>query len=251
MNLTYLEIDHQRSTYQNLASSPSSDFVQRLVESWLYHDHALEGVVLTQEDLHRAKAGLPSRNYCEARVVQSLCALRDAITFVHESAACGEELTIDWLRELHRVVSLPGDDGAGRYRKRDTSPGVYHLDVAPATSISYYFHKFIETYENELADLHPIRQAAMAHWEFMKVFPFDDRTGVVGRLMLNFLLIRAKFPPAIVHATDRHHYFAALGGHRTDMIPIVADALRSTIEAAKVYRDMLLHQELHRAKAAY
>lgn len=249
MNLTYLEIDHQRSTYHNLSASPSSDFVTKLVDSWLYHDHALEGVVLSQEDLERGKAGLPSRNYCDARVQRSLRAMREAITFIHESAAAGNALSIDWLRELHTMLCPPGDEAAGRYRKRNTSPGVYHLEVAPANSISYYLHKFIDIYESELVDLHPIRRAAMAHHEFMKVFPFDERTGVVGRLMMNFLLIEKKFPPAIIHASNRHLYFTALGEHRAAMIPVAADAIRATIHAAHSYQARLRNTEY--AAAAY
>ena len=93
----------------------------------------------------------------------------------------------------------------------------------------------MDTYEQELASYHPIRAAAIAHWEYMKVFPFDERSGVVGRLMMNHVLITNGYPPAIIHAMDRHHYFAALDGNRTDLVPVVVDAVRSTIEAARVF----------------
>lgn len=249
MNLTYLEIDHQRSIYQNLADATGSEFMDRLVFSWLYHDHALEGVVLTSEDIQRAQRGLPARNYCDGVTQHSIRSLQAALSFIHESASRGDELSLDWLRELHCLLAMPGDEGAGRYRKRDTSPGVYHLDVSPANSISYYFHKFIDIYQTELADLHPIRAAAMTHWEFMKVFPFDERTGMVGRLMMNFLLLKRGFPPAIIHATDRHLYFNALGGHRTDMIPVVADAVRATLNAARAFQSAQLQRD--RSVAAY
>jgi hypothetical protein len=233
MNLTYLEIDTQRSIYQNAAHSPGSAFFQRLVMSWLYHDHALEGVVLTPEDMHRAFGGLPARNYCEGVIYHSLTSLRDTVEFIHESAACGEELTLEWLREVHTRISPVSSECAGRYRKRDTSPGVYHLDVAQANSISYHFHKFLDSYRSELSRMHPVRQAAIAHWEFMKVFPFDEKTGVVGRLMMNFLLLKHDFPPAVIHATDRHVYFGALNGGREEMVSVVADAIRSTLSAAR------------------
>jgi hypothetical protein len=48
MNLTYLEIDHQRSHFDRLSGPARDAFVDRLIFSWLYHDHALEGVVLTR-----------------------------------------------------------------------------------------------------------------------------------------------------------------------------------------------------------
>ena len=163
--------------------------------------------------------------------------MRSCIDFIHDSAARGDELSLDWLRDVHTMLCPDDYDANGQYRKRDTSPGVYHLDVAAANSISYHFHKFIDTFDDELSTMHPVRQAAIAHWEFMRVFPFDERTGMVGRLMLNFLLLKHEFPPAIFHATDRHLYFEGLNGHRTDLVPVVADAMRSTISAARTFTE--------------
>ncbi|MBA2664747.1 MAG: Fic family protein [Bradymonadaceae bacterium] len=159
--------------------------------------------------------------------------MKECVRHIEDSARRGDELTIEWIKDLHARMCEPGDENAGRYRKRDTSPGIYNLDVAPAASISYYFRKFMETYNDELIAYHPLRGAAIAHWEFMRVFPFDERSGLVGRLMMNFILLRHNYPPAIIHATDRHHYFAALAGHRTDLVPVVVEAVGATINAAQ------------------
>lgn len=234
MNLTYLEIDHQRSPFDRLTGPARDAFLDRLVLSWLYHDHALEGIVLTQRDIGRALSGQPVRTYCDGLVQKSLTRLRElALSFFEETTP--QPITMDLVKDLHTKLCDPGDDCAGRYRKRDSSPGIYNLDVVPAGSISYYFRKFIEMYETELVHCHPVRAAAIAHWEFMKVFPFDEKSGVVGRLLMNYMLISNGYPPAIIHAMDRHHYFAALDGHRTDLIPVVVDALRSTLEAARQF----------------
>ena len=250
MNLTYLEIDQQRSVYYDVIAEEGDEFFDRLAQSWLYHDHALEGVVVGPEDLERARLGLPARNYCDGVLLHSLRALRETIDFVHESAARGDELSMDWLREVHRRLCPEGYDACGQYRKRDTSPGVYHLTVAPANSISYHFHKFIDTYESELKTMHPVRQAAIAHREFMKVFPFDERTGMVGRLMMNFILLKHNFPPAIIHATDRHHYFGALEAPQAELVAVLADALRSTIAAARLHQERTFGRT-RRRRAAY
>ena len=235
MNLTYLEIDHQRSLYDSMASTEQRTFLERVSFCWLYHEHALEGIVLTERDIHRALEGRPCRNYCDGLTQHSLRSLRDAFFRVSDDAAAGQEVTLDWLRDLHTSLCVEGDEAAGRYRKRDTSPGVYNLDVAQASSISYYFHKFQDLYNDELQGLHPIRAAAAAHWEFMRVFPFDERSGFVGRLMMNMILMRHHYPPAIIHATDRHHYFAALNGHRDDLVPVLVEAVGSTLQAARAF----------------
>ena len=45
MNLTYLEIDHNRASYDALVGEAKSAFIDRLMLGWMFHDHALEGVV--------------------------------------------------------------------------------------------------------------------------------------------------------------------------------------------------------------
>lgn len=243
MNLAYLEVDHQRNSYTHMPASVRKVFMERLVLSWLYHEHALDGVVLTSTDLSRALEGLPARNYCDAQTQLSLRRMKNCIEYIERSAARGDDLSNDWIKDLHTRMCADADENAGRYRKRDTSPGVYNLTVSPAASISYYFRKFEEMYNEELSGCHPIRAAAIAHWEFMRVFPFDERTGMVGRLMMNFLLLRNGYPPAIIHAHDRHHYFAALNGYRTDLVPVVVNAVSATIQAARALSAQMNSEE--------
>ncbi len=243
MSLTYLEIDQARADYAELPDSIRQAFDERLNQSWLYHDHMLEGVVLTQSDITRALQGRPCRNYCDGLTQKSLRRMKTCIHKLEDDAAQGVELSLDWIKELHKMMCDDDDEAAGRYRQRNTSPGVYHLSVVPSKSISYYFHKFLEIWDEELAGVHPIRAAAIAHWEFMRVFPFDERTGIVGRLMMNYVLIKNFYPPAVIHATDRHHYFAALNGHRADMVPVVAEAIRGTIEAARAFEQHQLDRD--------
>lgn len=153
-----------------------------------------------------------------------------------EEAHAGVEVSGDWIKNLHRALCDADDPGAACFRTRNTSPGVYHLDVVPGPQVEAEFERFLARWETEFRGLHPMRAAALAHHEFMRVFPFDGRSGVVGRLMMNYILIKNFYPPAIIHASDRHYYFAALNGHPSDMIPVLVEAMKGTIEAARAFR---------------
>jgi Fic family protein len=59
------------------------------------------------------------------------------------------------------------------------------------------------------ADHFPER-AAELHSTFERVHPFLDGNGRVGRLVLNLLLIRLGYPPAIIYKRDRERYMGAL-----------------------------------------
>jgi hypothetical protein len=235
MKLTYFELDYERIHYQKLRGAAWEEFHNRLVASWLYHDHALEGVVLKEGDLDRALRGFPTRSWCETARHLSLTRMRALIYGLLEAGPQPVDPTLDEYRRIHTSLCDTNDPTAGRYRKRDTSPGVYNLDVAPANSISYYLRRSLEQMQVELENCHPVKAAAIAHWEYMRVFPFDGRSGVVGRLMMNSMLLSRGYPPAIIHAHDRHHYFSALQGHRNDLVPIIVEAMASTIEAAKTF----------------
>ena len=236
MNLTYLEVDHARSPYDALTGEQRDAFYERLALSYLYHDHALEGVPLSPRKIRRALEGKPCRNYCDEQTHKSLCRLREGLFRIREEAREGREITGGWIRDLHCHMCDEGEEAAGRYRQRDTSPGVYNLDIVQSNSISYHFNKFVEDCQGEFRQIHPVRRAAVAHWKFMRVFPFDDRTGVVGRLIMNFMLMKNDYPPAAIHAMDRHHYFQALRGHESDMVPVVVDGIKATIDAADAHR---------------
>jgi fido (protein-threonine AMPylation protein) len=57
-------------------------------------------------------------------------------------------------------------------------------------------------------------EVAAVHCRFEQIHPFLDGSGRVGRLILNLLLVRLGYPPAIIYKNQRTAYLAAL--HRAD-----------------------------------
>lgn len=55
-----------------------------------------------------------------------------------------------------------------------------------------------------------IEQLANLHGRFEQIHPFLDGNGRAGRLVLNLLLVRLGYPPAIVYKADRPRYLTAL-----------------------------------------
>lgn len=53
-------------------------------------------------------------------------------------------------------------------------------------------------------------QVAQLHCEFERIHPFIDGNGRTGRLVLNLILVRLGYPPAIIYKSQRPRYLRAL-----------------------------------------
>jgi Fic family protein len=53
---------------------------------------------------------------------------------------------------------------------------------------------------------HPLLLAAMLHYRFVRIHPFDDGNGRVSRLLMNYVLFRYGFPPVIIKSADKTNY---------------------------------------------
>ena len=77
----------------------------------------------------------------------------------------------------------------------------------------------IEGFERFTADatLSPITCALLAHLEFVTIHPFMDRNGLLGRLLMNYVLLGAGYLWVTIGADERIPFFksieeAQLGG---------------------------------------
>lgn len=64
--------------------------------------------------------------------------------------------------------------------------------------------------ETEKGAIHAILLAAMMHYKFVRIHPFDDGNGRVSRLLMNYVLLRHRFPPVIIKSAHKAKYLRAL-----------------------------------------
>ncbi|GFR27897.1 protein adenylyltransferase Fic [Trichonephila clavata] len=206
-------IDRKRTNLMSLNLNRSS--MKRIKKEvyflHIHHTLAIEGNTMSLAQTRtvvETKAVVPGKSIMEHNEILGLeSALRYMNkTFVNHS----ETLTVLDILEIHkRVLGHVDPLSSGTFRSNQVFVGDY---VPPAASeVAYLMEKFVDWLRSEdMQFLHPVKQAALAHYKLAHIHPFVDGNGRTARLLMNLILMRAGYPPVIIRKQDRSVYFNAL-----------------------------------------
>ncbi len=94
------------------------------------------------------------------------------------------------------------------------------FEYASPTDTPFEMQKLLVWFREQEPNLHPVMLAAMLHYKFVRIHPFDDGNGRISRLLMNYVLLRSGYPPAVIKSKDKNNYLFAL--NRADVGDIAA-----------------------------
>jgi Fic family protein len=216
-----------------LAKQPE-EFRRRYFEnfdmSWIYHDSALEGVVYSFQELKTALDS--SATVVQDSSLQPICEEirrhRAAIEFVRDFATKKRlPVTLDVVKKIYLILHPEeGDLKTVKYRKDIPQHRLYFHEYAPPDKIAYKVRQVVDWINDPETKRgrNALRIAARAHYDLLRVFPFTHDSGKVARLLMNLLLMRAGYEPAIVHSTERQRYYEGLKGSAAAILHMAQEA---------------------------
>jgi Fic family protein len=71
----------------------------------------------------------------------------------------------------------------------------------------------------------------------LPISPYTTNSGNLARLLMNLLLMRADYHPAIIHSTERQIYYESLRASSNALTNIVMESLDNSIESALRFLD--------------
>jgi len=211
--------------------------------SWIYHDSALEGVVYTPQELRTATD--PQSAAVSDASMQPVCEEirrhREALDYVRDLATKRRlPITLDTLKTIYVMLHPEeGDIKTVKYRKDIPQHRLYFHEYAAPDKIAHKVRQIVDWLNDPETKRTrgPVRLAARAHYDLLRVFPFPHDSGKVARLLMNLLLLRAGYPPAIIHSTERQRYYEALKGSSATMVQIVQEAIDNNLASIEKMLD--------------
>lgn len=200
--------------------------------SWIFHENGLEGVVLSFAEI---KSAVDNKIISDVSLLPTYNEIKNqkaCIDLIRDKAQAKKFfITVAFLKDLHaRLVS--DEDEAGVYRKDTPIHRTYFHEIAQPAQIHIGLQKVLDFLKDAPRAYHAIELSAVVHHRFMRVFPFSRYSGILGRLVSNYVLLCHDYLPIVIHATDRQHYYEALRGSERDFIMFVLAAMESTLENA-------------------
>ena len=96
------------------------------------------------------------------------------------------------------------------YRTTDIRVIRSNFDASPSKYVKTDMDLLLKWYHNNKDKLCPLVLALVFHHKFEKIHPFMDGNGRTGRMIMNFILLKNKFPPMIIHKKTRKEYLESM-----------------------------------------
>ena len=244
----FKDIDDRTEDLRDLADGHSDiwcDFIAQFEYSWIYHENALEGIVLTHAEVTSALRGRP----IAPDTYQDIRNMKVAIDLARKEAAEGGRVDMALLRRFHSAFGTNNPQfEPARYRKDIPLHRAYFHDIAQPATIADRVIKLLDwAVTNDPDDDDAVRFAAHFHHEFMSIFPFAEHTGKTGRLVVNYILMRHGYMPVLFHATERQRYYDTLRLSKKETEQLLIEMMNNTVDNGVRYIQAQLDEQKKRA----
>ena len=278
--MKYLNLNKALVAWQNLQPLSEKDrerLSRRFTVDFNYNSNHIEGNTLTYGQTEILLLFGKVIGEADVHDVQEMTASNVGLRMMTEEATIKEmPLTQNFIRTLHKTIlredytvyrNLPGEIQtsyvihAGQYKTRPNSVITRYGDrfeYASPEETAGLMRDLVDWYNTteQEGKLSPVELAALFHYRYIRIHPFEDGNGRIARLMVNYILTRHDYPMIVVRGRKKNEYLDAL--HQTDIEvgPVPSDGAHANIKdihpflkyfndlvATEVYNDVLFVSE--------
>ena len=232
-----IEIFQKWTSLQPLGEDEKRKLSMRFTVEYNYNSNHLEGNTLTygQTELLLLFGKVSGEGHLKD--FNDMKASEVLVKMMEEEAANKQvPLTQSFIRTLHKTLlredyteyrTLPNGTQtsyvihAGQYKTRPNSVITRYGDrfeYASPQETPALMADLVGWYneEEQKGNLSPIELAALFHYRYIRIHPFEDGNGRIARLMVNYILSRHGWPMIVVRSRLKQEYLEAL--HQADLV---------------------------------
>ena len=278
--MKYLNVKKALDAWNNLQPLSDKDrerLSRRFTVDFNYNSNHIEGNTLTYGQTEILLLFGKVIGEADVRDVQEMTASNVGLRMMTEEATLKNvPLTQNFIRALHKTLlredytmyrNLPGGVQtcyvihAGQYKTRPNSVITRYGDrfeYASPEETPSLMADLVDWYNKAEQDgkLSPVELAALFHYRYIRIHPFEDGNGRIARLMVNFILTRHNYPMIVVRSRKKSEYLEALHQADLEVGPVPSEGARADIKdirlflkyfndlvATEVYNDVLFVSE--------
>ena len=230
------EVMSRWNALQPLSDRDRELLSRRFTIDFNYNSNHIEGNTLTYGQTEILLLFGKVVGDAEASDVQEMTASNVGLKMMQEEAGMKDiPLTQNFIRTLHKVLlredytvyrNLPGGQTtsyvihAGQYKTRPNSVITRYGDrfeYASPEETPALMADLVNWYNEaeQSGKYSPLELAAIYHYRYIRIHPFEDGNGRIARLIANYILARHGYPMIVVRSRKKNEYLEAL--HRTDL----------------------------------
>jgi Fic family protein len=238
--MRYLTLEKAMKAWQDLQPLNENDQLKlsrRFTIDFNYNSNHIEGNTLTYGQTEILLLFGKVIGEANVKDVQDMTASNVTLKMMSEEAHIKDTpLTVNFIRTLHHILLREDYTVYKQLRNGQQTSYVIHAGqykTRPNSVITRYGDRFEYASPEETpalmtdlvawynmaeseGKLSPVELAALFHYRYIRIHPFEDGNGRIARLLVNYILARHGYPMIVVRSRNKSDYLEAL--HAADLI---------------------------------
>lgn len=228
-----------------------------------YNSNHLEGNTLTYGQTKLLLLFDETSGNAALKDYQEMKAHNVGLEMIRQYAADTERtLTEGFIRELNRTILVENywkeaitPDGqptrmevkVGEYKSRPNSVITVtgeRFDYASVEETPAFMSDLVVWYNEAVrkGELSPVELAALLHYRYIRIHPFEDGNGRIARLLVNYVLAREGYPIVVIKSKDKATYLRILHQCDVEVGLTPSDGAMAPLEKIRPFVDYLEKQ---------